>query len=228
MGRGSSGGRGDVGKGGGMIAELDLGDDKIDLSKSPLEYGENDKSLTGAARQTVEAFENKRYKNKIEYSQLIKNDGTVVESNKGGKGSVSSSVWAHNQADVLTHNHPRGNGIIGGTFSDADLGNFAKYKQTTYRATAKEGTYSISKSAKFDGDGLTKAYKAYMKQNQAETLKACKQVVADVKSGKIAKADRSKAYAAACNSGLVDLHNWLLKNQKTYGYTYTLERRTQK
>lgn len=227
MGRGSSGGRGSVGAGGKQLMTLEVGEDVIDLTNSPLTYGQKDAALTGEARKAVEAFEDKRWKNKIEYSQLIKNDGTVVESNKGGKGSVASSIWAHNQADVLTHNHPREPGVIGGTFSPGDLNNFSKFKQTTYRATAKEGTYSISKGTNFDSK-LAGAYNLFAKKNAADLSAKAKDLTKSFKDKKITYEQYRKSYRGLVNENLVNYHNWLLSNQKTYGYTYTLEGRATK
>lgn len=231
MGRGSSGAGGGK-SGGGKIAvvldKLDLGSESIDLSSSPLTYGDNDAALTGAARKSVEAFEDKRYKNKIEYSELIMDDGTVVESNKGGKGSVRSSIAARMKADVLTHNHPREDGILGGTFSDTDLSNFGKYHQTTYRATTKEGTYSISKGKNFNGKELVSAYKSFMNTNDRNLSHAMKKLRDNYIDGKLSRAEFMSANKSAFNKSLVKLHNWLSDNQANYGYTYTLERRSAK
>ena len=230
MGRGSSGAGG--AKGGAkapvVLDKLEIGTEAIDLSSSPLTYGDNDAALTGAARKSVEAFEDKRHKAKIEYSELIMDDGTVIESNKGGRGSVRASLEARSKADVLTHNHPREEGILGGTFSDADLQNFGKFHQTTYRATTKEGTYSISKGKNFDGKGLVSAYKSYMRTNDRNLSHAMKNLRSDFMSGKLNPAEFTSANKSAFNKSLVKLHNWLSENQANYGYTYTLERRTAK
>ena len=76
-------GKGKSGAGGGGVSSLDLANgDKIDLTDSPLKYGQKDPMLTGAARQMAEQFEDKRYKNKIEYNRMIDKNGNIIEENK--------------------------------------------------------------------------------------------------------------------------------------------------
>ena len=67
-----------------QIADID--GSMIDLSNSPLQYGAKDSALTGNARAEIEKFENKRYKNKVEYAVFVMNDGTQVgREYRGGR-----------------------------------------------------------------------------------------------------------------------------------------------
>ena len=239
MGRGSSKAGGSAGGGGGTQLQnqvqpqtqpvgdttLNINGDIIDLSASPLVYGSNDPSLTGNARAVTEAFENKRYQNKVEYSQFIDANGNILETNKGGKGSVSASMWARQTADVMSHNHPRQDGIIGGTFSDGDIRNFGMFNQTTYRATAKEGTYSITKGTNYHGRSMLNAYRAEVNRLTSNARSAGAQLKSDYRNGTVTYKDAVKRSNQINNAMLVGMHNWLLANQSTYNYTYTLERR---
>lgn len=205
---------------------VSVGNDTIEYDGT-LKYGGLDKSLSAKQRKTIENFENKRYKNKIEYGLTVDGDGNIVgKEHKGGKGSVRSTyAEAMTKDNVFSHNHPRGDGELGGTFSDSDLRNFIMTNRKTTRATAKEGTYSISKTNNFDGSGLRNYYaredkKAYKKYaNKMDSLRD------DYYSNRISYNDLDKQAKKAFNTYLVDSHNILLDGQSKYGYTYTLEKR---
>lgn len=233
MGRGSSGANGSA-------TRLTGTDGKpIDLTGTPLRYGSEDKALTGGARSTIEAFEKARYKNKIEFSRFVDADGNVIEDNRGGRGSVGATLRARSTAHAMSHNHPRSDGMLGGTFSTGDINNFTRFAQQTYRATAPEGTYSISRGKKFDAAGLQAYYTRASKEARAKYESAVKQANAEYKSVSSAYARGNATYdqantayqkareagVKAFNTMLVENHNALRAGQKKYGYTYTLERR---
>ena len=218
-----------------------------------LEYGTD----TGKGRlpQTVTDFENKRKKAKIEYDILTRADGTVIESNKGGKRSVRSTVFANALANITSHNHPRSGdeaGILGGTFSPQDISNFMRFpNQTTLRAVAGEGTYSITKtpglkqdtrlSAKFatdfrdferdsgkDYDTAERAaysvYRSIQNSNNSDVRLGKMDWSEASKRNHAAYEDYMKEVCKAQNRQLIRMHKWLIDNQKKYGYTYGLER----
>lgn len=198
---------------------------EIDLSESPLQYGGKDADVTGAARTAVDAWEAKRYKNKIEFGVCIDGNGGTLEERRGGSGSVKTSVRALNAAQVFSHVHPRTGGELGGTFSPADIRNFANYGVHTFRATAAEGTYSISKAQGFDGNGL----KSYFANEEARLRAIDNQTKTDLnnqyRNGNISWEECRNGHRKSFNAFLVGLHNSLLSGQGQYGYTYTLERR---
>lgn len=217
---------------------------KIDLSANPLRYGAS-AMLNDRERQTVDRFESKRAGNKIEFGTLIGANGEVLIESKGGKGSVKLPTRLYDQASVMSHNHPRGNdkgkdvGMLGGTFSGADINAFTSTNVRTMRAAAHEGTYSIQKGAKFNAAGLTKHFAdsektlraAYQKRLDAAQT-AIKNVVQRYNHGQATYDEWKTAYNRyekekkdAFNSYLVGSHNALISGQKQYGYTYTLERR---
>lgn len=118
----------------------------------------------------------------------------------------------------------RGDGKLGGTFSFEDMKNFAIFKNTTERAKAKEGTYSISKTSNFDTKGfLAFARKAYSNFNSNKKAKNIK-LASDYYAKKITYDDYKKQVAKEFNTELVNLHNTYKSGEKQYGYTYTLER----
>ena len=195
---------------------------------NPLTYGKDDPYLTGDRRQKIEEFENRRGNAKIEYGYVLDQNGNFVTENKGGKGSVKFTQSQLAQASDLSHIHPRGKGeegLIGGTFSDADLSLFnSKTNLNTMRAKAAEGTYSISKGKNFNSSGFSKYMNEQRKANenkQRMTQKAlAEQYYKDRDYNKY-----KQGLSTAFNDFLVDQHNSLLNGAKTYGYSYTLERK---
>lgn len=152
---------------------------------------------------------------------------------------IPDVVWGEERSwEFCFDGIPQG-GMLGGTFSTADLNNFANYGVRVYRAAAPEGTYSISKGRNFDSSGLKRYY-------AAEHAAAQRQYRADVRAlgnkysevtkayraGTATRAEADRAYkdyqagaAKAANKWLVANHNALIAGQRQYGYTYSLERR---
>lgn len=238
-------GRGSSGRGGNVERSLTLRDGTvIDLSGSPLQYGGNS-STPANVRSVVEGFEVKRRDNSIEYGYAVDANGNVLEEKRGSKGSVRTSYYALNNADTYTHVHPRekGSASLSGTFSVADLRNWSMFNVREYRATGREGTYSIAKQSNFDAKGALRYFNDTERTLRSAYTKAAKDIQSDY--NKKAKAifdgpgDRTQKLAAhetilkeaqgrldrATNKMLVDLHNGYMKGQKQFGYTYTLERR---
>lgn len=192
-----------------------------------LKFGKLDKSVPEAVRKNLDDWESKRYKNKIEYAMAFNSDGTPISREKrGSSGSVRTPYSFHyTENSVFTHNHPRESGLLGGTFSPSDLYNFTLGNNTTFRATAKEGTYSISKGKNFNSKGFNayigKVYQEF-KNNDTKKFNALKN---DYQSGKITYSQFQSQAAKSFNNSLIDLHNSYIAGQKQYGYTYTLEKR---
>lgn len=222
-GRGASSGGGGAG---GAKGELKLPDGTKAEFEGELKFGKDDPNVTGKTRQVITDWESKRAKAKVEYAYATDADGNPVGAEvRGGKGSVRTPYYYHGDGTTFTHIHPRGDGMLGGTFSGADMRNFANTGNKTTRAAAKEGTYSISKGANFDRAGfnsyVSKADSNFRKTYRSKADAAYQQY----KAGKISFNDYQLANAKAFNTALVGLHNDYSAGQKTYGYTYTLERR---
>ena len=216
------------GMGGGVAkGELTLPDgSKIEFD-GDLIFGGLDKTVPQAVRKNLDVWENKRYGNKVEYAMSYYPDGTPIGKEvKGGKGSVKTPLSYHaTDGATFTHNHPRGDGMLGGTFSSADLHNFAIGGNTTCRATAKEGTYSISKGKNFDKAG----FNGYVAKANIDFItyqrEAHSKIQKSYNDGKISYEQAKLQQGKAFNTALVNLHNAYLNGQKQYGYTYTLEKR---
>lgn len=201
--------------------------DTADLSANPLKFGKLDKALTDTTRPVIESFEKKYKGRKSEYGILVDANGNVLQEAHGGKGSVSLNSYLYGKAEVMSHIHPRGKneeGCLGGTFSKSDLDNFSLFKNLkVMRASAAEGTYSISKTDNFDRAG----YHQWVKQMTADTRanydKAFNVLKNDYKAGNIKWNEFEKKSKDAFNTYIVGVHNELLANQKKYGYKYTLE-----
>ena len=238
MGRGRSGATG----GGSWRAEQSVrGSDgaPIDLSDAPLRYSSDDSSVTGNVRTVIDAFEKARVKNKIEFARIVDANGNIIEERRGGSGSVRSSVRALNAGDTFSHNHPREGGKLGGTFSVADVDNFANYGIRTYRAAAPEGTYSISKGRNFNSAGLKRYYAGVHAASEREYRATVRElgvkysaVYRAYRAGTASRTEYNNAYKSyrdgaekAFNKWLVSNHNALIAGQRQYGYTYKLERR---
>lgn len=204
--------------------------DTVDLSEFPLIYGKSDSAISGALRLALEAQEEKRLKAKTEYAIVTDDNGNIIgKEMHGGKGSVRIPEWDLMRSSVLTHNHPRGTGQegeLGGTFSPADLTTFSvRNNLKTIRASAAEGTYSITKDKNFD----IKAFNGYVNSVNAKRAAALKteskKIVNKVKNGTLEYNDYKKESTKLFNQYLVALHNDYIAGQKEYGYKYTLERR---
>lgn len=216
------------GGGASFTGTLNLGGDDSNIQfDGTLKYGKKDPVLKGKNRQAIEAWEGKRAKAKIEYAFATDGDGNPVGREiRGGKGSVRVPISYHNQENgAFTHIHPREAGVLGGTFSNADLYNFANGKSAVTRAVAKEGTYSISKGKNFDQSG----FKKFVNDADAKFAKTAKSNIKKAseryRSGKIDYNTYLSEYGKAFNSALVELHNIYLSGQKKYGYNYSLEKR---
>ena len=224
MGSCNSGGKG--GGGGGLSAkgELVLPDGSKIEFEGELKYGAKDTALTPEARKAIEAWEAKRVKNKVEYAYSVYEDGTPVGKEiRGSKGSVTSPLSYKADGTTFTHIHPRGDGMLGGTFSDADLRNFARNPGKTIRAKAKEGAYSISKTANFDAVGFRSFIVQANSAFESSYKSKANALVKDYRNGKISYEGYLKSNAKAFNTALVELHNTYSSGQKQYGYKYTLE-----
>lgn len=227
MGSCNSGGKGATGGGrGGVSAKGELilpSGSKIEF-EGELKFGGKDTTLTKETRKAIEAWEEKRVKNKVEYAYAVKEDGTPIGPEvRGTKGSVSSPPSYKQDGATFTHIHPREDGLLGGTFSGADLRNFANNPVKTCRAKAKEGAYSISKTDGFDAKGFKGFVDGANRQFESSYKAKVRSLSADYRSGKIGYNEYAKANAKAFNSALVELHNIYSSGQKQYGYKYTLE-----
>lgn len=222
-GRGASSSQG--GGGGSANGELILPNGSKIEFEGELKYGGKDTTLTKEARKSIEAWEEKRVKNKVEYAYSVMEDGTPVGGEiRGSKNSVGTPPSYAQEGATFTHIHPRGDGLLGGTFSEADLRNFAKNPAKTARARAKEGAYSISKTDKFDAQGFKGFIDGAKRQFDSTYGAKVKALTTEYRKGKIGYDDYVKGNAKAFNTALVELHNIYASGQKQYGYKYTLEK----
>lgn len=226
-GRGSSSGGSGGDGGGGASGELGLPDGTKVEFEGTLHFDGDDKALTGKAREVITGWEDKRYKNKVEYAYAVDADGNPVGAEvRGGKGSVRTPYYYHDTPNgTFTHVHPREGGVLGGTFSGADMNNFANFAGTTIRATAKEGTYSMSKGKNFDKAGFKKHVATANGNFKAVNRREHDKVYQKYKKGEITYSEYKLGAAKAFNTALVELHESYRAGQKQFGYTYTLERR---
>lgn len=229
-GRGSSSGK--AGSGGGITrtvsGQIYFPDGTKVEFDGDLNYGKKDSTLSRAVRKVIETWENKRRKNKVEYAYSVNPDGTPIGPEiKGGRGSVSTPYAYHSTPDAtFTHIHPRGKGqegYLGGTFSLADLRNFASKANKTERAAAKEGTYSISKTKKFDKDGFMRLARTADAEFYSSYRAGIKLLNAQYKSSNMSYSEYSQRAAKIFNNAMIKLHETYRQNQSKYGYEYTLE-----
>lgn len=185
---------------------ITIGDDKISFDGT-LKYGKD--NLAETVRKNIENWEKKRVKNKIEYAIVLDANGNVIGTEiKGGKSSAKiPASYTATPNSIMSHVHPRGSGVLGGTFSYADVRSFANNNLQTIRATAKEGTYSMSKTPKFNKDGF-KQYAQEVEKRVGGKLKEARNTLqTDVFYGKLNSVEANKRYNKAFNNALVELHN---------------------
>lgn len=224
MAKGNRGGRGRTVIGSAKNG-LSIGNQQIEFDGN-LDYTIDDPAVNSTQRPLLTAWEKKREGQKVEYANAIGYNGSVYGEVKGGKGSVRVPHFYHsNQGSVFTHIHPREDGLLGGTFSTGDMTNFSNGNNATFRAVAKEGTYSISKGKNFNGNGFLSYYKSQSKAEEKKYSAIQKQLNNAVVNKKISYSTFSKESDKAFNNYLLSLHNVLQKGQQIYGYHYYLERR---
>lgn len=226
--KGSGGRRGGGGGGGAASGELELpSGSKIEFD-GELHFDGDDKALTGTARKAIVGWEEKRANMKVEYAFATDKDGNPLGSEiRGGKGSVRTPYHYHDTPDgTFTHIHPRGDGLMGGTFSGADLRNFSRSSGKTTRAVAKEGTYSISKGKNFDQAGFDSFVRKAHSNCESNYKSTMSKMNKSYRTGSIPYDEYQKGSAKAFNTFLVELHETYRSGQKKYGYTYTLEKRS--
>lgn len=117
----------------------------------------------------------------------------------------------------------RGSGGTGNR--DGDISTFIANPVRTIRASAAEGTYSMSKGPSFDGRGLLRFAQTAERDARKVYKDKCKAAFDSVRRGDISWAEYHAACDKAFNAMLVSKHNAFLAGQSQYGYTYTLERR---
>ena len=199
--------------------------------KSPLVYDRNDKSLTKQARQAVETFEQNKKSAAVENVLFTDSNGNQIYTNIGGRNSVSHPAIIEGMATVMTHNHPRPGkyeNVLGGTFSPEDIDVLGRHISTvkTIRATAAEGTYSMSIPPTVRHRTMRTMvadYRQYIQQIQGKYTAVNNAKYTDYTNGLCRYRDYKSQCNHSMNDMLIDLHNWLRNNQKKYGYTYTLE-----
>lgn len=191
-----------------------------------LKLTSNDTSINSIQRPLIDAWENKRVKQKIEYANAFGYQGAVYGELRGGKNGVNlPSYYFANRGSVVTHIHPRGKGGLGGTFSLQDINSWSKGNGNTIRAVAKEGTYSISKGKNFQGASLRQFLASQQKLHDQRLARQKRILQKQVNNGQISVYQANKTMQKEFNSVLVDMHNDLLNHQKLYGYNYYLEKR---
>lgn len=201
----------------------------ITLEK-PLQYGVKDNNIPDPARLFLESWEKSQDQASIEHIILTDDAGNVIATS-AGTSQNAAVTFTNRQALLITtlsHNHPRQGDLMGGTFSTDDIKAFTGRgtpNLRTLRATASEGTYSISKGANFNNtafrNGIIRELdKVKTNYNHAKS-KAFKNYLNS--AGKMTWAQFQAKEQELFNGYLVRSHNVLIDNQSKYDYTYTLE-----
>ena len=209
MAKGSRGGRR---SGGGFLGNTGTEVGKVNpVNVAGMTKGVNGGSLRNVStEETLRQYEASKLNMKKEQMAILDENGFIVKAYNGDAHSVAFEPQ-YTVGRVVTHNHPSD---YGGTFSDADVGNFLKFNQKEIRASAKEGTYSLKETRK--GSGNAKALDTAYAKAQPSLLKKASEAVNAVASKGGSKTAQRKAY--------VDVyHNWYKNNFSKYGYTYSFK-----
>ena len=199
---------------------------RIDLTDNPLQYGPKDYSTNSKVRSAAEKFAEKYKKARVEHVAAIDKNGKMIEERVGDEHSASLSNKTMRNAVEITHNHPGATGYLSGSFSEADISSFSSYSNVrTMKAEGKEGTYSITKKAGFNADGLKNYMGRERSRHQTQRDTRLTQLKNMRDSGKMSEAKYRAEKIKATNKYLVDMHNSYINGQKQYGYAYTLSRR---
>lgn len=218
MGRGSSGATAG-------ITKLTGTDGKPITLDKELRYGGTGSGLNSSAIDRIATDG--------EWTMAFNEDGNVVEIN-GKKIAVQPSTMR--KSDVRSLDHSAKDGRLGGPLTVEEL---RRFDNKVLRATAPEGTYTLTKGPKFNDAGLQKYFSKASAAAQAKYDAAMKRawqktisVEADHKEGRATRAQVAAARRAlkeaerkAYNTMLVEQHDALRSGQKKYGYAYSLVKR---
>ena len=200
------GGRGSM-SGTGQKRGLSFGSNGNSKSKELFPSQINRRSHTGDEDRFISGFKGRHDKSPIEYGALIDDRGYATGYFQGGRGSVSLPADRLG-GQHITHNHP-----VGGwaNFSGGDL--------ETWATSGARGISAVSRSYKVRSNA-SEALKRAVGNRQAGTYKVTKGT--HFKSAEFMEALRK--VKVRDDDYDRDLHKWLKRNQRTYGYTYSFKR----
>lgn len=199
---------------------ITINGDKIEFD-GELVYGDRQK----LASEDIRNWENKRRFSKIEYAVIFDENGNIIGKEiRGGKNSVGVPEDLLKSPNLtLTHIHP-GVTRLSGTLTYKDLKQFVENPIKTMRAVGREGTYSITKGAKFKAKEFDNYVWGVEKKFDDKTNKIYTSISSDYNDGRITLDKAKKIWDREFNNALLEQHEAMRKGQKQYGYTYSLER----
>lgn len=203
--------------------------EKIDLSDSPLSYtGEKtglDKKQMGTIRKIANEIKDKTKENLTAFDK----NGKAIYNTEGNATEVSTPANIARQESYDIHNHTRGNGLLGGTFSvvdtngDGDMVGFTnRANKKAAFASAKEGIYYISKRDGFKAKEFMSHMREYETKAERQMSSSLSELKTRYNKGNMSNKTYRAAYNKIKNKYLVDMHNEYLRNQGKYGYDYGL------
>lgn len=203
--------------------------EEIDLSGSRLQYTSGPESMGDDNLNRVKTLAKDIRDKTNENLTVFDRNNKVIYNKEGTINNVSAPSEVMQQAKYDMHNHTRGTGLLGGTFSvvdsegKGDMQSFVKHDNLeTSFASAKEGIYYISKGSDFKG----KRFLNHMRSTESKIMKKMnsdlKQLESKRDTGRISYDTYLNQFRKIQNNALSKLHNEYLKGQKKYGYTYGL------
>lgn len=126
-------------------------DDTVNTPDFPARMNKLYNGNNMSQEHTLETFREKHAAAKFESAIIMDDNGFVSVYEHGGKHSVGIDP-AKAKGKHVIHNHPSGS-----HFSAPDVQNFASTEVKAVTATGTKATYTITKTAKFDANGFSKA-----------------------------------------------------------------------
>lgn len=202
---------------------------QIDLKESPLAYTKPSSEVSPDQLNTVRNKAKQIRDKSNEHLVAFDKNGKVVGEREGGLNSVGTTKKMREQTVSDLHNHSRGEGLIGGTFSvkesnnKGDILDFVNNKNLkTSFASTKEGIYYISKTEGFKGKQFFEHMKSFENKTMTKMNSDLHSLSEKNLAGKVSHERYMTQYRQIVNKALVDIHNEYLRKQKTYGYVYGL------
>lgn len=202
---------------------------EIDLQDSKLSYTSPPQTVDSSHLKNVMQIAKDIQNETKEHLTVFDKNGKVIYEKQGDMNSVSAPKDVMKQASSDLHNHGRGEGVIGGTFSAVESNGKGDIQSlvnnsnlNTSYASTKEGVYYISKTGDFKGKQLLRHMKS-VENKTMEKMNADLKTLSDRNiAGKISHDIYMAQYNRIVNKALVKMHNEYLKGQEKYGYIYGL------